>query len=219
MKKKILTEQRLCELAGIKEAGIRPTPSGGWEGPTGTIDMDKVEVEEPEVPVDPDATQAPSTVPSADKAPEMDVALSKKVGRELVDWFFSTAAAEDALVKARSLVGDTEKKMQVAHQTKLDPHGTVPGKDRAGQAEIHALSNIQNSDEYHDAEQLVGLWNALAGGVPPVVAKAQELRTAGEAIIDAGGFTETGRTLLKVWNSLDRGGLRAADWAKDMHIK
>ncbi len=219
MKKKILTEQRLCELAGIKEAGIRRTPSGGWEGPTGTLDIDKVEA--PEEAADPDATQAPSTVPGEldKRAPEMPVALSKKVGRELVDWFFSTAAAEDALVKARSLVGDTEKKMQVAHQTKLDPHGTVPGKDRAGQAEIHALSNIQNSDEYHDAEQLVGLWNALAGGVPPVVAKAQELRTAGEPIIDAGGFTETGRTLLKVWNSLDRGGLRAADWAKDMHIK
>ena len=102
MKKKILTEQRLCKLAGINEAGIRRTPSGGWEGPTGTLDIDKVE--EPEAPVDPDATQAPSTVPSADKAPEMDVALSKKVGRELVDWFFSTAAAEEAMVKAHSLL-------------------------------------------------------------------------------------------------------------------
>lgn len=214
MKKKILTEQRLCKLAGINEAGIRRTPSGGWEGPTGTLDIDKVE--EPEAPVDPDATQAPSTVPSADKAPEMDVALSKKVGRELVDWFFSTAAAEEAMVKAHSLIGDVEKKMQAAHH-KLDTDD--PRKDRSAQAEIQALSKVQNSDEYHDAEQLHGLTRALAGGVPPVVAKAQELRTAGEAIVDGGGFTEPGRTLLKIWNNLDRGGLRAVDWAKDVNIK
>jgi len=215
--KKILTEQRLCELAGLKEAGIRRTPSGGWEGPTGTLDIDKVE--EPATPADPDATQAPSTVPGADKkAPEMPAALSKKVGRELVDWFFTTAAAEDAMVRAHSLVTDVEKKMQDAHH-KLDPHEKVPGKDRAAQAEIHALSDIQNSDEYHNAEQLHGLARALAGGVPPVVAKAQELRTAGEAIVDAGGFTEAGKALLKIWNNLDRGGLRAVDWAKDVNIK
>ena len=217
MKKKILTEQRLCELAGLKEAGIRRTPSGGFVGPTGTIDIDAVD--EPQAPVDPDATQAPSTVPGDDKrAPEMPIALSKKVGRELADWFFTTAAAEDALVKAQSLVTATEKKLQDAHH-KLDPQDTVPGKDRRAQAEIHHLSNIQNTDEYHDAEQLVGLWNALAGGVPPVVSKAQELRTAGEAIIDAGGFTEPGHALLKVWNSLGKGELRRASWAKDVNIK
>jgi hypothetical protein len=215
MKKKILTEQRLCELAGIKEAGIRRTPSGNWEGPTGTIDIDAVE--EPESPADPDATHAPSTVPGDDKkAPEMPVALSKKVGRELTDWFFSTTVAEDAIAKAQSLVNDIEKKQQDAHH-KLDVDD--PRKDRAAQTEIHALSKIQNSDEYHNAEQLWGVAQALAGGVPPVVAKAQELRTAGEAIIDANGFTEAGHALLKIWNNLDKGPLRAASWAKDVNIK
>ena len=106
--------------------------------------------------------------------------------------------------------------MQAAHH-KLDTDD--PRKDRSAQAEIQALSKVQNSDEYHDAEQLHGLTRALAGGVPPVVAKAQELRTAGEAIVDGGGFTEPGRTLLKIWNNLDRGGLRAVDWAKDVNIK
>lgn len=216
MKKKILTEQRLCELAGVTEAGIRRTPSGGWEGPTGTLDIDKVE--EPEEPADPDATQAPSTVPGEldKRTPDMPVALAKKVGQELVDWFFTTPAADAAMEKAHSLIGDVEKKMQDAHH-KLDTEDSQ--KDRAAQAEIQALSKIQNSDEYHAAEQLHGLARALAGGVPPVVAKAQELRTAGEAIIDAGGFTEAGQGLLKMWNSLDRGGLRAVDWAKDVNIK
>ncbi len=215
--KKILTERRLCELAGLIEAGIRQTPSGGFVGPTGTIEIDAVE--KPDEPVDPDATQAPSTVPGDDKrAPEMPVALSKKVGRELADWFFTSAETEGALKNAQSLVDEIEAKLSKAHK-KLDPYETVPGKDRAAQAEIHALSKIQNTDKYHAAEQLVGLWNALAGGVPPVVAKAQELRTAGEAIIDANGFTEPGRLLLKVWNHLDRPGLRPVSWAKDVKIK
>ena len=210
--KKILTEQRLCELAGLTE--IQRTPSGGFVGPTGTLDLDAVE--EPEGPVDPDATQAPSTGRGPSKAPEMPVALAKKVGRELVDWFFTTPAADAAMEKAHSLVSDIEKKMQDAHH-KLDSQDRR--KDRAAQAEIQALSKIQNSDEYHDAEQLHGLARALAGGVPPVVAKAQELRTAKEVIVDENGFTDAGRELLKVWNALDRGGLRAVPWASQVNAK
>jgi len=216
MKKKILTEHRLCELAGVTEAGIRRTPSGGWEGPTGTLDMDKVE--EPGAPVDPDATQAPSTVPGEldKRTPDMPVALAKKVGQELVDWFFTTPVADAAMEKAHSLISDVGKKMQDAH-LKLDANDRR--KDRAAQAEIQALSKIQNSDEYHEAEQLYGLAQALAGGAPPVVAKAQELRTAREVILDENGFTDAGRELLKVWNALDKGGLRPTAWASDVNIK
>tara|TARA_R100000664_G_scaffold34246_1_gene55700 strand:+ start:6963 stop:7601 length:639 start_codon:yes stop_codon:yes gene_type:complete len=212
MKKKILTERRLRELAGLTE--IQRTPSGGFVGPTGTLDLDAVD--EPEEPVDPDATQAPSTVPSATKEPEMPVALAKKVGQELVDWFFTTPAADAAMEKAHSMVSDIRKKMQDAHH-KLDPYDRQ--KDRAAQAEIQALSKIQNTDEYHEAEQLHGLAQALAGGVPPVVAKAQELRTAKQVIIDENGFTDAGRELLKVWNALDKGGLRAAEWASHVNVK
>tara|TARA_R110002020_G_scaffold240701_3_gene453764 strand:- start:1249 stop:1887 length:639 start_codon:yes stop_codon:yes gene_type:complete len=212
MKKKILTERRLRELAGLTE--IQRTPSGAFVGPTGTLDLDAVD--EPDEPADPDATQAPSTVPSATKEPEMSVSLAKKVGRELVDWFFSTPAADAAMEKAHSLIGDVGKKMQDAHH-KLDVDDRR--KDRAAQAEIQALSKIQNSDEYHEAEQLHGLAQALAGGVPPVVAKAQELRTARAVILDENGFTDAGRELLKVWNALDKGGLRPAAWASDVNIK
>ena len=146
----------------------------------------------------------------------MPVALAKKVGRELVDWFFTTPAADAAMEKAHSLVDDIEKKMQDAHD-KLDPQDRR--KDRAAQAQIQALSKIQNSDEYHDAEQLHGLVRALAGGVPPVVAKAQELRAAKEVIVDENGFTDAGRELLKVWNALDGGPLRAVPWASQVNVK
>jgi len=146
----------------------------------------------------------------------MPVALAKKVGQELVDWFFTTPAADAAMEKAHSMVSDIRKKMQDAHH-KLDPYDRQ--KDRAAQAEIQALSKIQNTDEYHEAEQLHGLAQALAGGVPPVVAKAQELRTAKQVIIDENGFTDAGRELLKVWNALDKGGLRAAEWASHVNVK
>ena len=209
MKKKILTEQRLCELAGIKEAPIRRTPSGGWEGPTGTLDIEKVEE-----PVDPEATQAPSTVPSATKEPEMPVALAKKVGRELADWFFTSEVAESALVRAKGLVDDLERKQQAAHH-ELDPDN--PQKDRAAQAKIHALTALQNTEAYHKAEQLYGLWKALNAGVPPVVTKAQELRSARQNIVDAEGLTQAGLELQKVYNQLGRRGLRAAPWARDIY--
>ena len=148
MKKKILTERRLRELAGLTE--IQRTPSGGFVGPTGTLDLDAVD--EPDEPVDPDATQAPSTVPGEldKRTPDMPVALAKKVGQELVDWFFTTPVADAAMEKAHSLISDVGKKMQDAHH-KLDVDDRR--KDRAAQAEIQALSKIQNSDEYHEAEQ------------------------------------------------------------------
>ena len=52
-----------------------------------------------------------------------------------------------------------------------------------------------------------------------MVAKAQELRTAKEVIVDENGFTDAGRELLKVWNALDRGGLRAVPWASQVNAK
>ena len=52
-----------------------------------------------------------------------------------------------------------------------------------------------------------------------MVAKAQELRTAREVILDENGFTDAGRELLKVWNALDKGGLRPTAWASDVNIK
>jgi hypothetical protein len=88
MKKKILTEQRLCELAGIKEAG-----------PTGTQTWDpQAEKEEEEEEEDPEATHKLAPVQEPDPQIRKDLnkiltSLSTQMAREgnkeaqeMVDW-------------------------------------------------------------------------------------------------------------------------------------